>query len=247
MGGTTNYVYRDGQRLTPAMLHDLEALDAEFYARTGEHLVINEGGGIRTHAEQVAFFTDRYRRATWSPFGDYRRWDGSIWGRVKGATTAAPGLSNHQINVLAGRKGALDLSDTGNDPGILTRGSHRARVFDEIAGKYGFDSEGYAFGENWHKRYNRDPWRTVARPAAVTPTRKPAPTSIPSEEDDMNKIFILERHNAQLGKSLYDIRTGKAIRPIGVEENTAFRKMQATGDAVYITVDDAEYKQRGGK
>lgn len=68
----------------------------------------------------------------------------------------------------------------------------------------------------------------------------------PTNEEEDEMLYILERHNAQLAKSLYDVRTGKAIRKIGVEENTAFRAMQAAGDAVYITVDDKEYIERGG-
>lgn len=161
MGGSPGYVYRDGQRLTPAMLYDFLQLDKEFFERTGCHLKISSG--IRTDEEHLAIWYARYTR---TPNGrrvyDTRWWNGALWYRISPeGTVATPGTSNHQINVAAGRMGALDLYDTGSDAGILTRGSFRANVFDEIAPKYGYDSEGYAFQENWHKRYNRNPWRAI--------------------------------------------------------------------------------------
>lgn len=188
---SNNWVYRDGHRLTAAMLHDFVALDEEFFRRTGERLRISDG--IRTAEEQERIFRDRYRvQATGNgPFNDVRWWQGQRWVRVKdGGTVAAPGSSNHQINIAAGRLGALDIYDTGRDAGILTRGSFRANVFDEIAPGYGYDSEGYAFGENWHKRYNRDPWRRVASAASTGAATSPAPRPTPppliiAQEDDM--------------------------------------------------------------
>lgn len=176
-----NWVYRDGQRLTPAMLHDFLLLDADFARRTGEHLKIRSG--IRTDEEQERIWYDRMvlaHQVNGRRVYETRWWNGRMWYRISSAgTVAPPRTSNHQINVAAGRRGALDLYDTGRDAGILTRGSFRARVFDEIAGKYGYDSEGYNFGETWHKRYNRDPWRAVpstsgggSRPAPTKPTKK---------------------------------------------------------------------------
>lgn len=179
------WVFHDGQRLTPAMLSDFNALNSHFYRRTKCLLKISSG--IRTEAEHLAIWYARYVRAgdvNGRHVYDQRWWNGALWYRVSSAgTVAQPGTSNHQINLAAGRKGALDLYDTGSEPGILTRGTFRANVFDEIAGQYGYDSEGYNFGENWHKRYNRDPWRKV-------PSPKPKPITEPNEEDEMRYFRI---------------------------------------------------------
>lgn len=203
------WVYRDGQRLTAAMLHDFVLLDNEFYRRTGQRLKITNG--VRTDDEQERIWYDRMVTA-----GDVRGrrvyetrwWNGRMWYRISSAgTVAPPGTSNHQIG--GGRKGALDLRDTGSDAGILTRGSFRANVFDEIAPSYGYDSEGYAFGETWHKRYNRDPWRAISSPAGGGSTSKPTPTKEDEREDDMprNTGIYYDRKNPANGKitTVYNI------------------------------------------
>lgn len=77
----------------------------------------------------------------------------------------------------------------------------------------------------------------------IQPT-KPQPP-IKKYEDDEMPITILERKNPQLTKSLYDPKSGRAIRAISKDENTSFRKARS-GAVVYVTVSDAEYKQRGG-
>lgn len=174
-----NWVWHDGQRLTPAMLYDFLNLDADFFARTGCHLRISSG--VRTDAEQEQIFRDRYvptNQVNGRRVYDYRWWNGVQWARISSAgTVAVPGTSNHQIS--GSRRGALDLYDTGSDAGLLTRGSFRANVFDSIAGAYGYDSEGYGFGENWHKRYNWDPWRAVPSGGGSTPPPPPPPPPPP--------------------------------------------------------------------
>ncbi|QYC54364.1 lysin A [Microbacterium phage Pickles13] len=176
------WVYRDGQRLTPAMLHDFLALDADFARRTGEHLKISSG--IRTDAEQERIWYDRMvlaHQVNGRRVYETRWWDGRLWYRISSAgTVAPPRQSNHQIG--GGRKGALDIYDTGRDAGVLTRGSFRANVFDAIAPSYGYDSEGYGFGETWHKRYNRDPWRAV-------PTGGGSTVAAPKESDNVQSIM----------------------------------------------------------
>lgn len=201
------WVYRDGQRLTPAMLYDFLALDAEFYARTGCRLKISSG--VRSDDEQERIWYDRMVLADQvrgRKVYETRWWNGRLWYRISSAgTVAPPGSSNHQINVAAGRRGALDLYDTGADAGILTRGSFRARVFDEIAPKHGYDSEGYGFGETWHKRYGRDgrnPWRAVPTSGGATTPTTPAPTAPNEREDDMprNTGIAYDRKNPANGK-----------------------------------------------
>lgn len=89
---------------------------------------------------------------------------------------------------------------------------------------------------------------TSVEPLAYIAARLPrsGSTTTTNQEEEM-PIAILERTNSQLTKSLYDVRTGKAIRAISTNENTSFRKGQAAGAVVYITVSDKEYKERGGK
>ncbi|QLF84358.1 endolysin [Microbacterium phage Karate] len=190
--GAESWVFRDGQRLTPAMAYDFDGLNNEFHARTGHWLRVRSG--VRTDAEHLAIWYERYTR---TPNGrkvyDTRWWNGVPWYRVSPAgTVAVPGTSNHQINIARGQRGALDIYDTGSDAGVLTRGSFRARVFDEIAGKYGYDSEGYNFAEPWHKRYNRDPWRAVPVSGGNNTTTKT------SEED--NTMLML---NVKVGKAVH--------------------------------------------
>lgn len=195
MGGTAQWVYHDGQRLTAAMLHDFLLLDADFYRRTGQHLKISSG--VRTDQEQENIWYARMVTANnirGRRVYETRWWNGQMWYRISSeGTVAPPGSSNHQINVAAGRRGALDLRDTGSDAGILTRGSFRARVFDQIAPSYGYDSEGYAFGETWHKRYNRDPWRAVPG-QPVTPTN-----NIPEDEDMSIAVRLNKTHLFHIG------------------------------------------------
>ncbi len=196
MGGAPLWVWRDGQRLTPAMLVDFLALDEEFYQRTGCRLKISSG--IRTDEEQERIWYERYV-PVWDVRGrkvyDFRWWRGIQWARISpDGTVAPPGSSNHQINLAAGRRGALDLYDTGSDPGILTRGTFRARVFDEIAPKHGYDSEGYAFGENWHKRYNRDPWRAVPAGGGAKPLPVPPPP-LPEVLDMATQVIVTVKDN----------------------------------------------------
>lgn len=177
------WVSRNGQRLTEAMAVDYDGMNNEFHQVTGCWLGVSSG--VRTDAEQEAIFRQRYvprNQVNGRRVYDWRWWNGVQWGRISSAgTVAVPGTSNHQINLSAGRRGALDLYDTGSDAGLLTRGSWRANVFDSIAGKYGYDSEGYNFGENWHKRYNRDPYRTVTKP---TPPPPPKPSKTPEQIDE---------------------------------------------------------------
>jgi len=92
--------------------------------------------------------------------------------------------------------------------------------------------------ERWHAQYYPEHDKFKGEPIHGTPATE--------GENDM-ALFILERKNAQLAKSVYDPVTGKAGRQIGKDENTAFRKGESIGAVVYVTVSDAEYRSRGGK
>ena len=117
--------------------------------------------------------------------------------------------------------------------GIAVDTSHISHML-----KYG-EAYGFYQPHDWDKpHFEFDPARVRIRPS------KPQPP-IKNDEDDDMPITILERRNSQLTKSLYDPKAGRAIRAISKDENTAFRKARS-GAVVYVTVSDAEYKQRGG-
>lgn len=102
--------------------------------------------------------------------------------------------------------------------------------------KYG-EAYGFYRPYDWDKpHFEFDPARVKIRPAV--------PATI--GEDEM-PITILEiKGDSQAAKSLYDVKTGKAIRVISKDENSSFRAASA-GAVVYVSVSKAEYKQRGGK
>lgn len=143
----TTYVYRDGSRLTPYMLYQINRLDADFYKEFGEHILVTSG--IRTAEEQERIFRMRY---TLTPNGrkvyDTRWWRGQLWYRIDPTgTVAQPRTSNHEIQ---GTKAAVDLRDTGKDAGVRTGYNRRANWLRQNAWRYGMVPSGYGFGEPWH-------------------------------------------------------------------------------------------------
>lgn len=143
----TAYVYRDGSRLTPFMLHQINRLDADFYKEFGCHIKVTSG--IRTAEEQERIFRERY---TLTPNGrkvyDTRWWNGQLWYRISSAgTVAVPRTSNHEIQ---GSKAAVDLRDTGPDAGVTVAGTRRSNWLRANASKYGLVASGFGFGEAWH-------------------------------------------------------------------------------------------------
>lgn len=197
------WVWRDGSRLTPVILANLNRLDAEFYAVWGVRILASSG--IRTDAEQEAIFRERYvpvSQVNGRRVYDYRWWNGIQWARISSAgTVAAPGSSNHQINVAADRRGAVDVRDSGADAGILTAGSPRARWLVANAPRFGFNTdEGYAVGEPWHLRYLWDPWADAPAPASTGATPITFDTEqTPTEEDDM-RIIVWAGHYFSVGR-----------------------------------------------
>ena len=165
------YVYRDGARLTPWMKHQIDRLDADFFKRFGVHIVVTSG--IRTNAEQRNIFFSRYVTA-----GDVRgrrvydtRWfEGRLWYRVSSAgTVAQPGSSNHEVQ---GSKAAVDLADTGKDPGVSWPGTVRSNWLRANCVKYDLVASGFGFGEAWHydvrNIFNSPPARPAGAPTAET-------------------------------------------------------------------------------
>lgn len=70
-------------------------------------------------------------------------------------------------------------------------------------------------------------------------------TPINSEEDDM-PITILTRADSSKTKSVYNINTGKCLRPISAAENNALRAASQGTAVIYIQVSDKEYADKGG-
>lgn len=186
MGGTPAYVWRDGQRLTPWMLYQVNRLDADCRRRFGVGVIVSSG--IRTYEEQKAIFLARY---TSTPNGrrvyDTRWWNGQLWYRVSAAgTVAQPGTSNHEIQ---GDRAAVDLRDTGRDGGLATMGSARSNWLRANAGNYDMVPSGFSFGEAWHYDI-RNIWNSppAASPASVA--AKPAPPPPPEEDENMQSVEV---------------------------------------------------------
>ena len=145
---TPKYVMRDGSRLTPYMNHLIEKLDADFYKKFKLHILVTSG--IRTHEEQTKEFLRVFRpQASGNgPFNDVRWWNGTRYVRwIAGGTVAQPGTSNHEIQ---GTRGAMDLRDSGDSPGITMHNNERSNWLKANASKYGLIAEGYNFDEPWH-------------------------------------------------------------------------------------------------
>lgn len=183
MGGNApEFVWRDGSRLTPYMAYQVERLNADMLRLFGVAVLVTSG--IRTHDEQIAIFLDTYtaQGSGSGLYGDVRWWQGVRYVRTDGSGTAAvPGQSNHEIQ---GDVAAMDLRDTGDDPGISSMGSARAEWLRVNCGDYGLYPEGYEFDEAWHYRI-----RGIYQAAPAFTIGSAATTHSP-EEDDMYAIRL---------------------------------------------------------
>lgn len=154
------YVFRDGSRLTRAMMRDLDALNNAFAATFGVSLHVNSG--IRLRSEQEELFRARYvpsSQVNGRKVYDVRHWQGIQWSRISDEGTVAEPDSPHANHVLENtRAGALDLRDDGEDAGVMTKGTARADWLKANAPAHGYSPEGYSFNEAWHYKYERDPW-----------------------------------------------------------------------------------------
>ena len=148
----TTYVTRDGSRLTPFMLYQINRLNTDLKNAFGVEVRVTSG--IRTHQEQINLFLARYVTAgnvRGRRVYDTRVWKGVRYYRISSiGTVAVPGYSNHEVQ---GTAAAVDLRDTGRDGGIATMGSKRSNWLRANCGKYGMDPEGFNFGEAWHYRF----------------------------------------------------------------------------------------------
>lgn len=234
MGGAIEYVFWQGQRLTPWMLFVLLELDSQLWTRW--RLRLRLISAIRLYQEQVDIFLKRYVTAgnvRGRRVYDTRWWNGQRWYRIdKTGTVRQPGLSNHEIQ---GDVAAVDIQDTGSDPGITAKNSERGRwLRNEFWPKYDADAEGDNFAEGWHHRL-----RGIFR----TPPSKPAGTNskpvVEPEEEDEDMIHIVQRSNSQLAKGR--LLSNGRIREITPAENVLYRALEKKGLATYETVSDKVY------
>jgi hypothetical protein len=166
----STFLYRDGARLTPYMLHQVERLNAKLKRQFGVEVRVTSG--IRLRQEQIDIFLERYVTAAnvrGRRIYDTKTWRGVRYFRISSAgTVAVPGSSFHEIQ---GRNAALDLRDTGPGPGIATMGSARSNWLRANCGTCDMDPEGFRFGEAWHFRIHN-----VFEDVAGAPLGGPAPT-----------------------------------------------------------------------
>lgn len=140
---------RDGSRLTPYMLYQINRLNADFKKRFSVEIRVTSG--IRLAQEQIDIFLQRYVTAgnvRGRRVYDTRVWRGVRYYRISSAgTVAVPSTSNHEVQ---GNRAAVDLRDTGSNAGITRANTERAKWLRANAHKYGLVPSGYGFGEPWH-------------------------------------------------------------------------------------------------
>lgn len=132
---------------------------------------------------------------------------------------------------LLGYSGAsgYGYEDWSHLPGMPAAHTH-VTLWPSQVSRYGYDRNGKPFTVDFMKYVG-------GSAAAVTPP----------QEDDMFPAVLEIEGDSNAGKSLYDLRTGRAIRAISKAENSSLRKAEAKGMCVYVSVPRAEYKTRGGK
>lgn len=129
-------------------------------------------GAWRSFETQLKIFLERYEVGAFSPFNDYRKYDGKVWGRVRGAAAAVPGTSNHGGGIAFDAKTRRAAGDKPYEEAVVfTAWQDPDRLrFLEIAREHGWaDDEGRQVNELWHITYyqSRDKHRggAVVRPA----------------------------------------------------------------------------------
>lgn len=146
-----NFVRIGAWPAAPALARDLIPLLQAHKREMGYDLGVNSI--YRTKSEQAAIFTSRYGRDAYSPYGDYRTYQGVTWGRTSGlGPVASPDVgSNHT------RGYAVDFAISAFSPSFtwLKNNAHR----------WGFNHvEGSSISEPWHWC-----WRVGIFPNASTP------------------------------------------------------------------------------
>lgn len=147
----------------PAVARDLIPLLNAHKAEMGFDLGVNSI--YRTRSEQAAIFTSRYTRGAYSPYGDYRTYQGAAWGRTSGlGPVASPDVgSNHT------RGYAVDFA--------ISYGTASFNWLRSNAHRFNFNwIEGQSINEPWHwcwyvgifpTRNTPDPWEGRGAPDPV--------------------------------------------------------------------------------
>lgn len=160
------YVWQDGQRVTPLVkyrfLQMKRAFDAKrFRDSLGRLVTLKITSGTRTTQEQINTFLARYvpvNQVNGRHVYDYRWWNGTHYARISSAgTVAQPGTSNHEESGPIGPR-AIDIGDTGSDQGVAYANNERSNWIRSNAGRFGFNTAGYGFGEPWHLEFSSNPW-----------------------------------------------------------------------------------------
>jgi hypothetical protein len=194
-------VYRDGEKLTPLMAFWFDQMARDFYKDTG--CTLHVSSGLRYGWEQEQVFLARYVRS-YDVGGryvyDWRWWNGELWGRISDAgTVATPKTSNHEFESTG--VGAIDIYDSGGDPGVATRYTVRSNWMEENAWKYHYENEGFNFREAWHKKFLLPLWGPVPNSGAST-DETPFIPATPTLEDLMaTQTAVVVWPN---GKGTYD-------------------------------------------
>ena len=136
-----------GVPVPPGTYEAFKKLASAFKNATGYTLLITSG--YRTYAQQKSLY-DRWRAGTF-----------------KAPSVARPGTSLHE----SGR--ALDIRDSGSDAGVTVAGNVRSNWIRNNAAKYGFQPNGYNFGEPWHIEYQGNPWSTTGSSSTSTTNYNP--------------------------------------------------------------------------
>lgn len=200
---------QDGLRLTAVAAASWRALAADVQARHGWLPTLTDA--YRDYAAQVKVFTDRYERASTGPgaFGDVRYWNGVRYVRMRGASAAVPGTSNH------GRGNTVDVRS------MTSFTTTRFRQFSAVAIAHGWS--------NVEGRSVKEPWHWVKVSAGITPT--------PSQEDDVSAADVIEALVSPAGqKALADAIMGPGSR-YPVRNPLKAGEMWPVPDALRIILD----------
>lgn len=206
------YTRIDGERVQVDVAAAFRRLDAGFRKEyPGLHLIV--ASGTRTTAEQRELYA-RYKAGT-------------------GNLAAYPGTSNHEESGPAGPR-ALDVWDSGADPGVTTSGTRRANWLRSNASRYGFNPAGYGFSrvEPWHIEYTGALTNNASGQAAGS-----------SEEDDMTpeERKMLRQIHHRVHKGL----TGPRIAASVWAQGGMGGLMKRTANRVLANYDSIRHGKKG--
>lgn len=156
--------------VAPGPARDLLRMKADHDRETGWNMTINSF--YRPRSDQVIIFERRYRPGVWSPYGDYRKYQGVYWGRiVDGGPAESPDANGGRgSNHTQGYAGDFYFGVGYTSLAWMRKNAH----------KYNFNNiEGTRVGENWHWCWyitiqagpnSPDPWDGKGAPDPVVIT-----------------------------------------------------------------------------